>query len=58
MILDIFLKLFENQDGNSKIKNNNKKGETDAKKVAILVAVVMAQKHMKRFVIFSDIYTN
>lgn len=58
MILDIFLKLSENQDGNSKIKNNNKKGETDAKKVAILVAVVMEQKHMKRFVIFSDIYTN
>lgn len=33
--------------------------KTSAKKVAILVAVVaMAQKHMKRLVIFSDIYTN
>lgn len=33
--------------------------KTAAKKVAILVAViVMAQKHMKRLVVFSDIYTN
>lgn len=43
---------------NLRTKKHEKK-KTVAKKVAILVAViVMAQKHMKRLVVFSDIYTN